>query len=130
MSGEWSGTVSAGTSVTIGDVTWEQARRLWVRVRATYDASATDGITVRFYLFESSDYIDTEPFIEINPTCTAGDTVQETFYFEIPIYHSGRIEITNNDSTYDVDVTLNIWFDLYDYTLKNANVTYNWATVS
>jgi len=130
VSSEWSGTIPANSTVTVGDIIWKKARKMWLRVRGEYNSSATAGITIRIYLFETTNYIDTEPFIEINPTFRAGETVQETVCYDIPIHHNARIKIINNDSTYDVNVTLNVWFDPYDYSLLTQDIVCKWQTVS
>lgn len=75
-------------------------RSLSITVRVTYHASATKGITVKFYFSPDGKHWDTVPYSQYQPDFTAGETVQETVKIEVPEWGYLQVEVKNEDGSY------------------------------
>jgi len=122
--------IPAGTTVQLGTISYTRGKKLWMTTRVTYNASATDGITIRIYYTPIEELEDTSPLITEIPTFSAGSTVQETFNYSVPLNGKLRIEVQNNDENYDATLTIIFQMDTYNYGESETYTSYNLTAVS
>jgi len=69
--------------------------------RATYDASASNGISINTYYSQDGSNFDTQAVDSLSPDFSAGDTLQQSFIVAL-VCQKVRIEVVNNDGSYAV----------------------------
>ena len=98
-------TLAAGASTTGADCTALDLSRtiaLFFELEATFDASATDGLTVSWYASRNNTDWDTSPWLTDTVAVSAGNSVRVPLNPINPSPGYLRAIITNNDSTYAV----------------------------
>lgn len=94
------GGIAAGVETEVGSIRTQNCRTLAITCRATYNALATSGVTVKLYFIHPDVGQDTVAFTSFVPTLTAGSTVQRTILVDAPETDSLAVKVKNDDSTY------------------------------
>ena len=92
--------LAASGTENVGSIYTRHCRTLAVSCRVTYNASATSGITLKFYADNEEVGVDTEAFTSFVPTLSAGNTVQRTVLIDAPEGRSLLVKAVNGDATY------------------------------
>ena len=97
--------ITAGASTTLADCTalhLARAITLYLQVEATFDASATGGLTIKYYTSNDNANWDTVEWLTDTVAVSPGNTVRVPFnpISTAPLYV--KATITNEDATYAV----------------------------
>jgi len=97
--------LAAGATSTLADCTAvDLARTVTVTfaAQATFNASATGGLTIKFYPSTDNSTYDDDAYVTWDVACHAGETWQEHYYSIDPSKMYYKVTVTNEDSTYAV----------------------------
>lgn len=92
--------LAAGATENVGNIKVRNCRNLVVSASVTYHASATSGITVKFYVDNEEVGVDTVAYTSFTPTLTAGATVQRSIIIDAPEVRALQVKVKNDDGTY------------------------------
>lgn len=108
--------LAASATQIIGNFHTGKCRTLSVSAKGTYHASATSGITIKFYIDHPDIGVDTEPFTSFVPTLSAGNKVQRSALIDVPEGANVLVKITNDDGTYAVtELAVGIILSKWEY---------------
>lgn len=104
----------SGTAWSPGDLPLIRARTISVTAKVTFNASATDNITVKAYYSPDGTTWDTVSADYFDVDLTAGATVQKTGLLALPEHGYFKLAVVNNDSSYTA-TDLDIWYSIQSW---------------
>lgn len=97
--------LAAGASTTLADCSLVDLSRTintFIQVAATFNASATGGLTIKWYASYDGTNFDTTPWLTDTVECDPGNPVQVPLNPINPSPMYLKCTVTNDDSTYAV----------------------------
>jgi len=98
---------SGSTTGTIGAPFLKKVAEIAITCKATFNAAATDGITVKILSSPDDTNFDTDNLASFEPTFAAGGTAQKTILLDA-IPQNLRVNVTNDDTAKTV-TAVSVW---------------------